>query len=303
LRYVKALGLYVDGRAQVSMNLTNFRETPLARVVEFVRREAQRYGVAIHHSELVGLIPEDALIEAALWYTQLDQFEFDQILERRLRQAFATQPDATPVPQPRFLDELASDAPTPGGGSAAAYSGAMAAALVAMVARLTLGRKKFAPVEAQMQQALQRAEALRAELTEAVKRDADAFQAVLAAFKLPKDTPQQAQARQHAVQDAIRLAAQVPLEVAHACLDVMELAAQVVELGNPNALSDGAGAAFLAGAALRVAAANVRINLASLEDHARVKEMLESVRKLEERAAALEDQVRQSFAVRGGINL
>ena len=81
LRYVKALGLLVEGRAQVSMNLTNFRETPIGRVVEMIRREAQRYGIAIHHSELVGLIPQEALIDAAVWYTQLDQFSTDQILE------------------------------------------------------------------------------------------------------------------------------------------------------------------------------------------------------------------------------
>ncbi len=80
LRFVKAMGILVDGRAQVSMNLTNFRKTPVARVVEMIRREAQRYGVAIHHSELVGLIPQEALVDAAVWYTQLDQFEKDQML-------------------------------------------------------------------------------------------------------------------------------------------------------------------------------------------------------------------------------
>ena len=84
LRYVKALGLLVEGRAQVSMNLTNFRETPVGRVVETIRREAQRYGVAIHHSELVGLIPQEALMDVAVWYTQLDQFSAEQILESRL---------------------------------------------------------------------------------------------------------------------------------------------------------------------------------------------------------------------------
>ena len=81
LRYVKALGLLVEGRAQVSMNLTNFRETPIGRVVEMICREAQRYGVGVHHSELVGLIPQEAMIDAAVWYTQLDQFSTEQILE------------------------------------------------------------------------------------------------------------------------------------------------------------------------------------------------------------------------------
>ena len=84
LRYVKGLGLLVDGRAQISMNLTNFHDTPIARAVEFIRREAQRYGVGIHHSELVGLIPQEALVDAAVWYTQLDQFDKEQILESRL---------------------------------------------------------------------------------------------------------------------------------------------------------------------------------------------------------------------------
>lgn len=89
LRYLKALGMYVDGRAQVSMNLTNFGQTPLARVVELIRLEAARYGTSIHHSELVGLIPEEALIEAARWHLQLDQFENDQILETRLHAALS----------------------------------------------------------------------------------------------------------------------------------------------------------------------------------------------------------------------
>ena len=112
LRFVKGLGLLVDGRAQVSMNLTNFRETPLARVVEFIRREAQRYGVGIHHSELVGLIPQDALVDAAVWYTQMDQFEPEQVLERRLQATLSQEPQ-----QPThadFLSELAAGTPAPG---------------------------------------------------------------------------------------------------------------------------------------------------------------------------------------------
>ena len=102
LRFVKALGLLVDGRAQVSINLTNYRESPVARVVELIRREAGRYGVAIHHSELVGLIPQEALVDAAVWYTQLDGFSPDQILESKLYQSGAAA-EASAPPSARHL--------------------------------------------------------------------------------------------------------------------------------------------------------------------------------------------------------
>ena len=130
--FVKALGLLVNGRAQVSMNLTNYRETTLGRVVEFIRNEAGRHGAGIHHSELVGLIAEEALLDAATWYLQLDPFEPDQVLETRLETTLAGR-QRLPF---QFLEALAGDTPTPGGGSASAYSGAAAAALVAMVAPL-----------------------------------------------------------------------------------------------------------------------------------------------------------------------
>src|SRR5512133_27667 len=185
LRYVKGLGLLVDGRAQVSMNLTNFRETPIARVVEFIRREAERYGVGIHHSELVGLIPQEALTDAAVWYMQLDQFDKSQVLESRLFEATDLSPAAT---GPSFIEELASPTPTPGGGSAAAYAGAMGAGLVAMVAGLTIGKKKYSDVEAEMQAIRVVAEKLRKELTQAVDDDSSAFEALMGTFKLPKET-------------------------------------------------------------------------------------------------------------------
>src|SRR5262245_10689914 len=148
LRNVKGLGLLVEGRAQVSMNLTNFQETPIARVVETIRREAERYGVGIHHSELVGLISQDALTDAAVWYLQLDQFDKEQIMETRL---YESHESSLTENGPSFIEELAAPTPTPGGGSAAAYAAAMGAALVAMVAGLTIGKKKYANVEAAMQ--------------------------------------------------------------------------------------------------------------------------------------------------------
>lgn len=294
LRYVKALGLLVDGRAQVSMNLTNFRATPIARVVELIRGEAARYGVGIHHSELVGLIPEEALVEAAVWYLQLDQFDAEQILERRLQAAAQSSPD--------FLDALAADTPTPGGGSASAYSGAAAAALVAMVARLTLGRKKYAAVEGQMSALLEQAETLRAELNAAVQADARAFQALMAAYKLPKDTPDEQQRRSERIEAATLTAAQVPLAVAEKSVQVLELARQVVAHGNLKAISDGSTAAALAQAALTGAGYNVRANLAALRDRGKAEALLVTLRDCEKRAEALQAETRRTLAERGGIS-
>src|SRR6266498_4103897 len=211
LRYVKGSGFFVDGRAQVSMNLTDFRETPIARVVEMIRREAQRYGVGIRHSELVGLIPQEALVDAAVWYTQLDAFDKAQILESRLFDISASSTQPKPV---SFIEELAAPTATPGGGSAAAYAGAMGAGLVAMVAGLTIGKKKYAEVEAQMQAIRVRAESLRKELTQAVEDDSSAFEAVMGAFRLPKGTDEEQTKRNAAIHVATLNAARVPLQVA-----------------------------------------------------------------------------------------
>jgi glutamate formiminotransferase/formiminotetrahydrofolate cyclodeaminase len=304
MRYVKALGLLVEGRAQVSMNLTNFQATPIARVQELVRREAGRYGVVIHHSELVGLTPQEALVDAAVWYLQLDQFEPDQVLERKLYAAQAQPPEAAASPSgysTDFLDALAAGTAAPGGGSASAYSGAAGAALVSMVARLTAGKKKYAAVEEQMRLVVEQSEALRQKLTAAIRRDAQAFEAVMAAFKLPKDSPEQQEKRTAAVEQATLGATQVPLEVAGMAVEVMELAVQACTLGNLNAISDGAAGAALARAALTGAGYNVRINLSGLNDQEMARSFLDRLHEIETRAASLEEQVRLQLRERGGF--
>lgn len=301
LRYVKAMGVLVDGRAQVSMNLTNYRQTPVFRVVELVRREAARYGVGVHHSELVGLIPQEALIDSAVWYTQLDQFEPEQLLEQRMMNALKAPTESQPTAQSSFLDDLARGTATPGGGSAAAYAGAAAAALVAMVARLTIGKKKYAEVEPQMWQLIDQAEALRAELTAAIAEDSTAFMEFMAANKLPKDTPEQQQARAAALETATNQAIQVPLQVAGKAVSVLELALQAASLGNLNAISDAGSAAALARAALTGAGLNVRINCLSLQHPADEQAPLSGIKALEAQAASLETQIQQVLIGRGNL--
>lgn len=300
LRYVKALGMLVDGRAQVSMNLTNFHRTPLTRVVELIRSEAERYGVGIHHSELVGLIPQEALVDAAVWHLQMDQFEKEQILENRVF-AISQENQGPPQAWRGFLDELAAGTAAPGGGSAAAYAGAMGAALVAMVARLTLGKKKYAQVENEIESILQEAEKLRARLIQAVQDDIIAFEAVMSAYKLPKNTPELMSDRQKAIETATLDAAKIPLEVAQTSHRVLQLALRVISIGNLNAISDGASGAAMAGASLASAGYNVRINVASLNDQSAGQALLRSLEQLEQEALAINIEIRKLMVERGGL--
>jgi len=297
MRYVKGLGLLVDGRAQVSMNLTNFHDTPIARVVEMIRREAQRYGVGIHHSELVGLIPQEALVDAAVWYTQLDSFDKSQILESRL---FAA-PEQTAPRAASFIDELAAPTPTPGGGSAGAYAGAIGAALVSMVAGLTMGKKKYAEVEAEMQAIRVVAEGLRKDLTQAVDDDAASFEVLMAKFKLPKETEAQKSERDHAIVQATLNAARIPLHVGELVVKVMELALKCAHSGLLSAISDAMSGFAMARAALTAAGYNVRININSLEDKSVGEKMLNELSALEIQSDTLEKEIRAVMQERGGI--
>jgi glutamate formiminotransferase/formiminotetrahydrofolate cyclodeaminase len=305
LRYVKGLGLLVDGRAQVSMNLTNFHETPVARVVEMIRREAERYGVGIHHSELVGLIPQEALVDAAVWYTQLDQFDKEQILESRLFSTDDGQPSIvrglSSAKPASFIDELAAPTPTPGGGSAAAFAGAMGAGLVAMVAGLTIGKKKYAGVEAEMQAIRVMAESLRRDLTQSVDDDAASFEILMATFKLPKETEEQKSTRDAAILQATLNTAHIPLHVAEGAVKVMELALKCAKDANLNAISDAMSGFALAQASLTGAGYNVRININSLEDKSAGAKMLKELAALEKEASKLEKEIRTVMKERGGI--
>jgi glutamate formiminotransferase / formiminotetrahydrofolate cyclodeaminase len=301
LRYVKGLGLLVEGRAQVSMNLTNFRQTPIARVVEMIRREAQRYGVGIHSSELVGLIPQEALINAATWHLQLDHFEPEQVLETRLQNAPGQYGAQVEPVENSFLEELAKATPTPGGGSAAAHTGAAAAALVTMVARLTVGKKKYAGVEARMWEIVEQAQALQSQLSAAVQEDAAAFQSYLDAVRMPKETEAQQAARAQAQEQATIRTIQSPLSVAQYAVDVLRLAVDVAQQGNLNAISDAASGAALARAALTGAGLNVRINCPGLQDQSAVQGYLETLRGLTHEADTLETQLNQAIEERGNL--
>jgi glutamate formiminotransferase/formiminotetrahydrofolate cyclodeaminase len=291
LRYVKALGMTVDGRAQVSMNLTNFRKTPIPLVVETIRREAERYGIGIHNSELVGLIPQEALVDTAIWYTQMDLFSPEQVLEQRIAAA-ASENGVDP-----FLASLASGNPTPGGGSAAAYSGAMAAALVSMVARLTIGKKGYQNVERRIKKILETCEILCDDLNLAVDKDAQAYQHVMAAFREPKSNPD----REGMIQEAILVAAEVPLVTGQKSLKVLEQAIEIAQIGNKNAITDAGAAANLAYSAITSAGYNVRINLTSLDDGKKNQKILNELSAIETSANKSLDMLGDILSERGGL--
>ena len=264
LKNVKGLGLEVDGQAQVSMNLVDIEKTPLYRAYDMVKMEAAAHGVAPTWSEIVGLVPERALFETAARHVQLRNFSPDIVLERKVRAAVSGG-----VSLSGFVSSVASSTPTPGGGSVAAHVGALAAALAQMVAALTVGRKKYAAVDAEMKQVGLQAAELGNVLAGLVEADARAYTVVSEAYKLPKEPDDAGLRRREAITDALLGASRVPLDTARACARVAELAATAAVKGNTNAVSDAGVAALLAEAACRGAAYNVRINIAAMEDKTR----------------------------------
>ncbi len=190
-----------------------------------------------------------------------------------------------------FLDEMASSSPTPGGGTAAALAGAISAGLIGMVCNLTIGRPRFAAAEDDLRAALAQAEALRKELAALAEADTGAFDQVMAAYRLPKDSDEQRIARQAAIQTALKQATQIPLETAIACAAALRLVSRIIAHLNPNALSDAGTAAVLAEAGLRGAQFNVAVNLAGIQDAEFVQEARQALARALEGADEERDRV------------
>ena len=264
LRYVKGAGFLVRGLAQVSMNLTDFDQTPIHRVFEFVKREAARYGVIPVSSEIVGLIPKKALEAAAEWFLQVENFDSSLILENRLAAVMGGKMAVGGLRagvEP-FVEQLAAPTATPGGGSAAAASGAMAAGLANMVAAMSRGKKAYLQHENQLSTAIGRLEQLREELKAAIDADAESFNRVMKAYKQAKDSA----GGDGIIDAALRQATSVPLGVAERAWEVAQIAESLKPITSPNMKSDLTTSIALAQAAIQGALANVDINLDSLKD-------------------------------------
>jgi glutamate formiminotransferase/formiminotetrahydrofolate cyclodeaminase len=272
-RFTKALGFEIREQncVQVSINMTNYTGTPLYRVFETVKREAERYGVTIRESEVVGLTPQQALIDAAVWYLQLDTFKNEQVLENRLeasdeRRVTSDEPRSTLAGLAEFVEDVAAPTATPGGGSVSAYSGALGVSLLTMVVGLTIGKKGYEAVQNEMAHAKSILEPLRGKFIGLVKEDSEAFERVMAAFKLPKATDEDKARRSAAIQEATKGACEVPLRVMALAVEGLKHGVLVAQQGNRNSITDcGVGGACLR-TAIEGAALNVQINLPSLKD-------------------------------------
>ncbi|MEN8098561.1 MAG: glutamate formimidoyltransferase [Chloroflexota bacterium] len=298
LRFVKALGLEVDGAAQISMNLTDFGKTPIHQVLELIRVEAAQYGAAVTHTELVGLIPQQALIDSAKWYLGLHDLESDQVLENALKSGEADDPvDAAS----ELLEAVAAGTPTPGGGSVAAVAAALASALGSMVSQLTLNRKRYVEVHADAARLLDELAQLQNQLLDAAKEDSAAYEQVVKAMRYSRLEDADSAKAEEMIEDATRYAGEVPLRTAESAIQVMDILLELAKIGNTYALTDVGVGAQMARAAVESAALNVLVNGSSLKDQVLADIWRAKVEQLRQEAEERLMATMKRVVERGGI--
>ena len=292
--------MYDENIAQVSMNLLNYHNVNLHDAFEATKEEAEKLGAEVTGSEIVGLVPKESLVLAGKFYSEkesnkvTDEEELVAIAIEKLglSQLYPFNPEekvidymveeAGPLASltiKGFLSELASSSPAPGGGSVAALAGALGTALSSMVCNLTIGKEKYTDVQDEIKDVLKKSENLRRELTELIDKDTEAFNDVIKAFRMPKETENQKEKRSKAIQKGYKTAAKVPLETAKTCEKILDVSMIVAEKGNKNSITDAAVSALMAQAGVHSAILNVKINLSSIKD----KEFIEkTILELEE---------------------
>lgn len=290
LKAVRAIGWYIEQYrcAQVSVNLLDYGTTPLYEVFETIREEADKRGLFVTGSELIGLIPRKALadcgrhfleksgkspglpvkelFEIAVQTMGLDSVSPFDAGHKVVEWAFEKDGWLVSLPVKDFVDEVSSDSPAPGGGSVAALAGSLGAALAAMVGNLTVGKKGYEEHYADMAAMAASAQTTKHDLLKLVDRDTEAFNAVLEALRLPKESEEQKAYRSGRIDEANKEAALVPMVTARSCLEAIRHARVAVLQGSESSVTDGAVGALMARAGLEGALLNVRINLASIKD-------------------------------------
>src|ERR1051326_1892254 len=262
---VKAMGLLLKDRnqAQVSMNLTDFDQTPVQLVFETVRAEAERAGVTIAGSEIVGLIPQKAIEQVVETCLKVENFTPDMILENRLAAVISEAEAHSSMAESLrgFVNQVASPEPVPGGGSIAALAGALGAALGEMAIGITRGKKNYQEHAQRYSEALNRLESHRNALLELVDADSNAYGRVMAAYKLPKDSP----GREQSIQEGLAQAPEVPSLTAHHAAEVLRIFEDTRAVIHPNVSSDLGVGLEMVRSSLKGAIANIRINLAAIK--------------------------------------
>jgi len=294
--------MYNENIAQVSMNLLNYKEVNLHDVFEAVKEEAEKLRAKVTGSEIVGVVPKESLVLAGKFYAKKeglkisdeDEFAALAIDKLGLSQLYQFKPEEKVIEYmieetgplagstvKEFLSELASSSPAPGGGSVAALAGGLGAALSSMVCNLTIGKEKYADVQDEIKKVLKKSEALRKKLTVLIDKDTEAFNDVMKALKMPKETEEQKNKRSKAIQEGYKVAASVPLETARTCEEILDVAVVVAKKGNQSSITDAAISAIMAKAGAESAILNVKINLGSIKDEKFVKKVSSEIDELQ----------------------
>ena len=304
--------MYDENIAQVSMNLLNYRNVNLHDVFEAVKEEAKKLGVKTTGSEVVGLVPKESLVLAGEFYSKKDSLKIsdeDELVSLAidklgLSELYPFKPEKKvieymvketgPLASMKvnsFLSELASSSPAPGGGSVAALAGGLGAALSSMVCNLTVGKEKYTAVQDEIKEVLKKSENLRKELTALIDKDTEAFNDVMKAFKMPKDTEEQKKKRTKAIQEGYKTATMVPLETAKTCEKILEVALIIAEKGNQNSITDSAVSALMANAGVKAAVLNVKINLGSIKDEKFVRKISAELEEIERKTVSKTNKI------------
>jgi len=320
LKGVKAIGWYIEeyGIAQISMNITDARATPLHLAFEECRKSADRRGMRVTGSELVGLVPLKAMLDAGRYFLKqqrrsvgvseaelikiavksmgLDEISpFDpqqKIIEYNLEKGTAEQAKQLICKDlVAFANETASESPAPGGGSISAYVGALGASLATMVANLSSHKRGWDERWEEFSDAAERGQQIKDALLRAVDEDTDAFNLIMSAFGMPKNTPEEKAARKAAIQAGTQRAIEVPFKVMQLAFDSLPLIRQMVETGNPNSVTDAGVGALCARAAVRGAFMNIQVNTAGFDDKVFAEQVLSAGQKMADEADEMEREI------------
>lgn len=327
LKSVKAIGWYIEeyGIAQISMNLTNINITPVHIAFDEVVKKAADRGIRVTGSELVGLIPLKAMLDAGRYFLKkqtrstgvsekelikiaiksmgLDELAPFKPEERIIEYLLKDMADSRLVDMSlvAFADETASESPAPGGGSISAYIGSLGASLATMVANLSSHKKGWDERWEEFSAWAEKGQRCKDELLRLVDADTKAFNKIMNAFGLPKGTDEEKQARKQAINDATKFAIDIPFRVMEVAYSSMEVIKAMAEVGNPNSVSDAGVGALCARSAVMGAFMNVRINAAGYDDKQFVTEIVAKGRDIEQKAIALEKEILQTVNTKIGL--